>query len=505
MVSGGSSASVQGLLQSGFEHHQDGDLKAAERLYRRVLKRDKSNADGLYLLGTVLYQTGELRRAEKALRLAMAERPKHPETLYNLARVVMDAESSSVAAAEAETLLATVLDLQPDNVSAHRNLGVLHLKSHNPDKAQEALERAIQLDPGAAETWCDLGLAYSQTDNDDKSERAFDQALSLDPGHARARHNLGHLKLRQSRFAEGWRDYEARLLDPQAAFQHRPFDYPVWQGEDLAGKTLLVCCEQGLGDQILHASIIPDLIMCAGHVVVECEPRLVDLFRRSFPDVTVLPKTVPPHLDVARTQPDVQVSSGSLGLWLRQGVPDFPSRQSYLVGEVRAHKPSQRELRPRIGVSWKSARASVGTQKSTDISVDWAPVFQAFPDAEYVSVQYGDVQADLSALLQTHGVTVDENTGVDVTLDIDGLASCLSSLDLLITTSNTTAHLAGALGVPVWCLVPRGPGRLWYWFDGEQSSLWYASMTLYWQKSAGIWKDVFEQVASDLRDHTFSI
>lgn len=489
-------ASVQAILQSGFEHHQVGDLKAAERSYRRVLKRDNSNPDALYLLGTLHYQNGDLKRAEKALRLALDKRPNHPETLYNLARVLMDAEDLL----EAEGLLQAALSGQPENVSVLRNLGVVYLRLHQPGTARDVLQRALALQANA-DTLCDLGLAYSQTGADQDSEQAFENALKLDAHHARARHNLSHLKLRQSRFADGWPDYEARKLDPQAQFQARAFDLPTWQGEDLTDKTILVCCEQGLGDQILHASMFQDLTDRARQVVIECEPRLVDLFARSFSGARVVPLSDPPHPDIEVSRPDYQIDSGSLGPWLRESTTAFSKNVSYLMSDTERLQDHPDERKPRIGISWKSARAAFGAPKSTTLSTDWRPIFVSLPDASYQSVQYGSVATDVQAVREGLGVEVSHDHGFDITQDIDGLARLLTSLDLVITTSNTTAHLAGALGVPVWCLVPRGPGRLWYWFDGEDSSLWYPSMRLYWQKIPGVWSDVFDQVASDLQSH----
>lgn len=483
----------------GFENHKAGGLDVAERHYRRALKRDKKNPDVLFLLGTLLYQQGDLKRSEKTLRLAQAERPSHPETLYNLARVFMDMSDFQ----EAENLLLETLRLQPENVSALRNLGVTLLRAYRPGDARPVLEKAIALDPSAPEPWCDLGLALSQLGVDQGSEEAFEKALERDNTLARARHYLGHLQLRQQRFSEGWPNYEARLLDPLSGVQQRPLDCPVWQGEDLTGKTILVWGEQGLGDQILHASMIPDLSTRAARVVIECEPRLAPLFARSFPRASVVSGATHSSSPAA-AQADYQTAIGSLGRWLRQDRECFAAPQSYLSVHPDGLVTSSQTPKPRIGLSWKSARVDFGAQKSTDLMVDWSPVFEALPDAEYYSVQYGDVRADIDALQAQQGVAIVADPGVDVTRDIDGLGAFLTSLDLLITTSNTTAHLAGALGLPVWCLVPNGPGRLWYWFDGEQSSLWYPAMTLYWQKSAGNWKDVFDCVAADLRTHPFS-
>lgn len=482
----------------GFESHQAGRLDLAERHYRRALKRDKKNPDALFLLGTLTYQNGDLIQSEKILRMALTSRPSHPETLYNLARVLMDKS----AFGEAETLLREALQHQPDNVSALRNLGVTLLRAYRPADAHPVLEKAIELEPTAAEPWCDLGLALSQLDEDVKSEEAFNKSLSLDQTLARAHHYLGHLQLRQHRYAEGWANYEARLLDPLSGVEPRSLDIPVWQGEDLSGKSILVWGEQGLGDQIMHAGMVPDLVQRAAHVFLDCEPRLVALFTRSFPDVTVLPAGDSQNVNADR--PDYHIASGSLGRWLRRDRPDFAQKASYLVSQQQDKTPPVDRAKPRIGLSWKSARVAFGDQKSTHLASDWPPVFKALPEAEFYSVQYGDIKDDLAAAQDQQGISIKADHGVDVTRDIDGLASFLCTLDLLITTSNTTAHLAGALGVPTWCLIPRGPGRIWYWFDGEQSSPWYPAMKLYWQKSAGNWEDVFDHVASDLRDHSFS-
>lgn len=119
-------------------------------------------------------------------------------------------------------------------------------------------------------------------------------------------------------------------------------------------------------------------------------------------------------------------------------------------------------------------------------------------DAAYVSLQYGDVSADLDAAKTSYGISIHQDLGVDVTNDIDGLAALIASLDLVTTTSNTTAHLAGALGIPTWVLVPRGPARLWYWFDGDKKCLWYPSVSLYWQVNVGDWHDPIARIAADL-------
>jgi Flp pilus assembly protein TadD len=494
-------------LHEGFRLHQSGDLRGAERYYRLTLKKDKKNTEALYLLGSLYSQTGDLKQAESILSAALAEQPHHIQALYNLSRVFMDSDRCE----EAAGLLFRTLSLQPENISALRNLGVVYLRLGRPRDAAPPLEKAIALDPSSAETWCDLGLARSQMGNDKDAAEAFHQALLMDPDLARARHNRGHLRLRQANFLEGWLDYEARKLDPKSGFEPRPFSYPTWQGEDLAGKSILVVGEQGLGDQILYASMLPELSDRADHVVLECEFRLQPLFARSFPKISVLPSTQPPQTEIFAANPDAQVAIGSLGQWLRPDLNSFPQRNAYLRADPKRRNSLnissvfQRKTRPRIGLSWQSARLGLGPHKSSNLVRDWGAVFQVLPDATYISLQYGAVDDDISAATAQFGVSIGGDHGVDVTKDIDGLAALISELDLVITTSNTTAHLAGALGVPVWCLAPLGVARLWYWFNPGFISPWYPNMKLYWQSSAGDWSGVFDQVAADLREHNFDL
>ncbi len=501
----GSGKTPSALLKEGYDLHTAGDFKAAERSYRRILKQNKKHVEALYLLGSLYSQTGDHKRAEVALRAALKEKPQHLESLYNLSRVLMDAHRDR----DASDLLLKVLAINPKHISANRNLGVVYLRLGAPDKAVPVLKEALALDPHSADTWCDLGLALSQTDDDDASAGdAFDHAIELDASHARARHNRGHLRLRNQNFVEGWADYEYRRSDLKSGFEPRPFTVPEWNGEDLADKTILVWGEQGLGDQILHASMIPDLAKSAGRVIVECEPRLQKLFARSFPKAEVYPQTTTPFEGLMKTQPGLQVALGSLGRIFRRSATSFQNKKPYLQARIEDSTlnkilSAQQRAPLKIGLSWRSAREGLGPHKSTNLLEHWAPVLGARSDSMFFSLQYGPVASELKAVQQRLGIEIRADHGVDVTRNIDGLAGLLSTLDLVITTSNTTAHLAGALGVPTWCLVPKGPGRLWYWHKKPSTSLWYSSMRLYWQKTAGEWSDVFQNVSRDLSGHRF--
>lgn len=500
MTKRGSQVTPDRLVREGFAFHQDGDLASAERCYRRALKRDKRHADALYLLGSLHVQNGKLPQAEKTLRLALDVKPGRPEVLFNLARALM----AQNRFADAAPLLEKARAKTPESLSVLGSLGVVRLNTGDFRGATEVLEQAVRVDPNSAEAWCDLGMAYSQGDADDSAAMAFDKTLSIDPNHARAKHNRGHLRLRNKDFLNGWPDYESRKHDQQAQFETRPFDCPQWAGEDLTGKTLLVWLEQGLGDQLLQATMLTDVIKRAGHVVLECEPRLQPLLARSFPTATVVATSLPPRPQIADAKPHLQCAGGSLGRWLRPSETVFSHSKPFLIADPERKATLHAELKSRfgdglcIGLSWKSARAGLGPHKSTTLTDDWASVFAAAKGANFVSLQYGDVASDCAAASAALGAVLHTDFGVNVTNDIDGLAALIAALDVAITTSNTTAHIAGALGVPTWVVVPRGPARLWYWFNGADASPWYPSVKLYWQKRAGEWQPPMQVLADDL-------
>lgn len=505
MGAGSQQSAIPAALTEGFTLHRSGDLKGALRCYRRVLKRDKNNIEALYLLGSLHSQMGDHKRAETGLRSALNLQPSHVEARYNLARLFMDTNRFD----DAEIELNHLLSVQPDHLSAARNMGVVCLKLGNPKGALQHLNRAITIDPTSPETWCDLGLALSQTGDDPGAEQAFTQALALDSSMARARHNRGHIRLRNLNFAEGWQDYEARKQDPKSGYVARSLGVPEWEGQDLSGKTVLVCGEQGLGDQILHASALRDLIGRAKKVLLESDGRLASLFARSFPDVYSISACAADEIEIAKTPLDFQISSGSIGQWFWVGRESISKPSPYLSADPKKveefiHK--YREVygdRPLIGVSWCSHRVGLGAHKSTNLVEHWGPIFAAQPNAVFVSLQYGtpsEIEQSIAALKKGHPTLQFVcDSDVDTNNDIEGLAAQIAALDLVVSVSNTTVHLAGALGVPVWTLVPRGPSRLWYWLDGRTESIWYPSMKLAWQLEIGVWDAAVNTVATALK------
>ena len=313
-----------------------------------------------------------------------------------------------------------------------------------------------------------------------------------------AKKSKGMMYLNLGRFAEGWPLYDYRR-GAEAPDIHEQIG-PPWNGSALKeGSTLWVWSEQGLGDQILHAGMVDELRTLSPWTVLEVEPRLVDLFARSFPGMGVVPlnaQSVPHGVDA-------QVSIANLGRHLRPDWPSFPKRdRGYLLAD-----PSRTAgLRSRladdqhkvVGLSWRSVSPQFGRHKSAKL-VDFLQMLR-LPGVRFVDLQYGETAEERDAIKRETGIEIVRLKDVDNTYDIDGLAALVSACDAVVTVSNTTAHLAGALGVPTWVFVPNGFAHLWYWFAGKEQSPWYPRVTVKFQNEKQSWADLISASAAQIMD-----
>jgi hypothetical protein len=338
----------------------------------------------------------------------------------------------------------------------------------------------------------------------DGAEECCRTALSLEPDNADASFHLGLIKLAQGRYAEGWRLYSARKRLPAYA-PRLHFPFPEWDGEPLEGRRILVYAEQGLGEEIQFASCIPDLASRAGDCVVECDPRLAPLLKRSFPAARVEGRRRDEGILWLWELPEVHVQSpiGDLPGFLRREADDFPARQGYLVADQAARALWRRRLGrrgagPKIGISWRGGR-SPGDQWRRAVDPAALGALVAAPggdDGVWVSCQYGSRPQERERFAEAAGRALNHWDDPDPLVDLDGFAALVSALDLVITADNTTAHLAAALGVPTWILLPASCD--WRWGTAGTHTPWYAAARLFRQPGPGAWDEVLRAVAHDL-------
>ncbi len=462
---------------------------AAEAACRRALEIDARATRTWFWLGNALKARGEFTSAIDAYRVAAGATPADIDALQQLAFV----EFRLGRYDDARRSFADLLAVAAQSPNAHHNFGLLQLETGYPEQALASFRQALTLSPQSAESAACAAHALRDLRRLDEAIAAYDAVLARHPDLVDARTNRSQAVLMRGDYAGGWRQYEQRF-SPGGA-RARSTGAAVWRGEPLAGRSIAVLSEQGVGDEIMFASCLPDLMRVADAVVIECEPRLVAMFARSFTGATVRAR------DGARggAQTDFEISIGSLPLHFRRSRGDFPATAAYLRADPaqtaawRARLSGDGDLR-RIGIAWRGGTLRNRQHLRSLELADLEAVLRQ-PGCRFISLQHGDRGAEVTAVAARLHIDVSD-AGTTIGADIDALAAAIAALDLVITVDNTVAHLAGALGKPTWVLLPFS-AEWRYGVDAERMH-WYPSMRLFRQPAPRAWAPALQRVAHAL-------
>jgi tetratricopeptide (TPR) repeat protein len=429
-----------------------GRHEAALALFQRALEIDPSDADTHYRCSSVL---GALKRYEATLEScnqALRIKPDYVEALNNRGNALECLHRPE----EALESFDRALKIRPGYAEAWNNRGATLRRLGRLNEALESYDRALRAAPNFAEAAYNRGIVLSELGRMAEALEACEQALRVKPDYVEAHWNRGLWLLQSGSLALGWDEFEWRWK--LADYQGERFRQtsPLWTGQKLRG-ALLVWNEHGIGDEIFYAGMLNDLHPYAASITVCVDPRLVPLFQRSFSRVQVLSrKALLPRVDF-----EAHIPMGSLGRYLRRNFNAFPKdAKPYL----RASESASQKLRARLaqgnrlvcGLSWFSKNPHSGGDKSLRL-LDLLPILNV-PDIEFVDLQYGDTIEERAALQVSTGVRVNRLAEIDNFNDIDGLAALIDACDVIVTVSNTTAHLAAALGKPVLLMLPFSQG-----------------------------------------------
>ncbi len=402
---------------------------------------------------------------------------------------------------DAEPYARKAIEIQPKSVGALNNLGRIRQMRGDLDGARDIYKKALDLLPDNGDAHNNLGNIYLYADQMEESLAAFDRAMELKPHSNGIRFNRSIVLLTLGRFQAAWREHRLRF-NKEESIPGRTWDCPVWDGEAIEGKRLLLWSDQGIGDQVIHIRAAAPVAAAAGDCAVECSKRLTSLFARSFPDIEIVGVREP--ADARLTERAWDAHSSVLDIHVgRITSPADINPTPYLKADpemtAALRKKYRKEAgdRPLIGVSWWSGGSIQSHFKTTPLA-DWLPILKT-PDVAFVNLQYGDHNAEIDAVTQNDGVSIIRDEDVDPMGVMDPFAAQVAAMDMVITISNTTAHMAGALGVPVWNMTPTGPGRLWYWFLEGDNSPWYEGMRLFRHTYKEPWTGVIDSVTDALR------
>ncbi len=462
-----------------------GQLDEAVECYRQALALRPDFAEAHNNLGFALWELGRSDPALASIAAALRLRPDFPEALNNQG-LVLEAQGQPEAALAS---LDRALALRPDYVEALNNRGNALKALGRLDEAVGSYRQALALRPGYAEAHNNLGQALEASGRADLALPSFERALALRPDLAQARWNKSIALLLTGDFAAGWPLYEARwaALGPRAG--RREFPVPLWLGDaPLAGRTLLLHHEQGLGDTLQMLRYVPLLAAQGVRVVLELPPPLARIAATVPGAALVITEgdALPPF--------DLHCPMLSLPLACGTTLGTVPREVPYLFVPHEAPAAWQDRLgprtRPRVGLAWSGARGHRNDRQRSLPLAGLLPLLQS--DADFVSLQTEYREADRALL----GGLPNLRDCAPELGDFADTAGLIAQLDLVITVDTSVAHLAGALGRPVWLLLPYAPD--YRWLLGREDSPWYPTMRLFRQPATGDWATVLDRVGGGL-------
>lgn len=473
-----------------------GELDGAEVEYRKALAADARSPGTWHNLGTLLARRGRAEEAARCFGRALDEAPDFSEALRALGSL---AARGPGLAAEARGRCDRALSARPDLAAAHEVLGFLRLKQElDAEGAIRCFERAVAAGGASTELHGNLGIALQDLGHVPEALAAYDRALAIDPANSVARWHRSLALLLVERFEAAWPDYELRLQSEDRPRRAPPV--PRWSEPAPPDGRLLVLAEQGLGDEIMFASCIPDLVRAGARVVLEAHPKVGPIFRRSFPEVDVRVGTQFEALDWVAQDAGIEryVEAGSLPLRFRRTRADFPTHAGYLradEGKVRRWRARLEALGngPFVGFSWRGGTEASRRRLRSPSPAELEPLLAA-PGVQWVSLQYDANAEEIAALARAaDGRLQHWQEAID---DYDETAALVCALDRTVSVCTAVVHLAGALGRPVLVLAPYSPE--WRYGLTAERMPWYPSVRVLRQPERHAWAAVVDRVKNEL-------
>lgn len=401
---------------------------------------------------------------------------------------------------DAERALDRALELEPDWTEIIGALGNVYWSVGRSADAVEMFDRAIEDMPESPSLWASLGAARRDSRDIEGSLQAYAKALELSPENGSFALSLALLQIRNKNFREGCPNYESRWNTDNFKDQVRPYDQPLWRGEDLAGKKILVYAEQGVGDEVMYAGMLQQLVDRGAAVFLEANGRLHTLFDRSLKGVAVGRSENPPAPIFRSEDFDYRLPIGGLIGRLAPEYDDLQPQGAFLLPDAARVA----ELRERyrvpvdgkapdlvVGIAWRSGNSVTGFRRSASLE-RWGPVLRT-PGVRFVNLQYGDCAAELDEARDLFSADILHDEEIDAKGDLDPVAAQIAALDLVVSIDNSTIHFAGALGVPTIMMLSYEPD--WRWFGGDEGNPWYESVAHIRMETDGDWRPVMEAAA----------
>ncbi len=469
----------------GLALHEMKNYAEAIKSYRQAIIHKPDYADAYNTCGLALKESGDVGAALENYDKAIALNPASTEAWNNRGIALHDQQNYGAALESYDR----ALSLAPDMSKAWNNRGAALDYVRRYDEAVENYDRAVALDPTFADAWSNRGVTLADVGRRSEAVKSYEQAIAANPDHADAHWNMSLCFLQLGDFKKGWAGHEWRWKVANLDLAPRTFAQPLWLGaESVRGKTILLHADQGFGDALQFSRYAKLLHEQGARVLLEVRKPLVGLMS----DLPGVAQVIPYGESLPAF--DMHCPLGSLPRAFNTDASSIPFSAGYLHSTAAQREKWQAILgktdKRRIGLAWSGNRKH---KNDHNRSIALADLAQALPEGfEYISLQKEVSEAD-RAVLRTRA---DIRTFGDQLADFSDTAALCDLVDVIVSVDTSVVHLAGAMGRPVWVLLPFNPD--WRWLLARSDSPWYDTATLYRQSRAGDWIDVLMKVRADL-------
>jgi len=506
---------IRFLLQKGIEDLTTGSFDSANLYFSQALKIDPRNSEINRLLGISHCFLGDKTFAMQCFDKAINLSPRNSnaynnkamlefegglykdailnfnkainfdrnnyEAIYNLGNALQELEKYD----EAIDCYRRAIAINENYAAAHNNLGNVLKKIHKFDDASLHYEKVIQLHPNDSNGYRKLGNLFYEMGNKNKSKELFLNAIKINPNDAESHLLLACILLEEFNFKSGWIEYEWRKRTLDHLENKFITKKPEWNGNITSSK-LLVVGEQGIGDQILHSLILKDLEDSKLRITVALNKKLIPIYQRSFPKFN--------FIDIESSIPessyDSYIEIGSLGKFLRNSLDNFYSADKFLHANREKENLIAKWLPKNklyCGLAWKSSNQKIGKGKS--INLDLLIDNLSCLNMHLINLQYDATESEIKKINLSNQISLNFLDEIDIFNDIESVAALINRCNFVITSSNSIAHLSGALGKKTYLLLPYSTGKFWYWHSINGSSIWYPSIKIFQQQTYGDWTE----------------
>mgnify|MGYP001551046384 CR=1 FL=1 len=477
------------------------DYDTALNRINNAIKLDNENSNYFSTKGTILTRSKLWDEAILAFSKAIKIRPGCDKTWINLGSAYKGAQKFI----EAEKAYKNALEINPDNYTSLNDLAVIQLNLNKQGEAICNARKSIELNTKnhtlknklcKSRTYHTLGLAYLHLEDIQSARKAFIKASEIDKDYIEPLLSSAEIDLLNGNIEKWWQGYEARINKPDNNDRYKilselkTFDLD----KSPVNTQVVILPEQGIGDEIMFASLIPELTnKFSGEIILACDERLVDIFQRSFNTIKVS-KINGLHI----TSSYQKIFIGSIAKYFRKSESDFTPSDAYLfpLKQKKQHffEKYNKIKGLKIGISWKSGNTAEGKKRTIELK-KWKGILNT-PGCHLFNLQYGDTKQEISDINSKITSKIISDDEVNPLIDMENFIALASTMDLIITIDNSTAHIGGALGIPTWVMLPYESE--WRWLKNRNDSIWYKSIKLFRATNNFGWNDTINNVQKSL-------